>query len=337
MQNRSMRRAPIPGLMISLCTAVLCACGGGSGSVPITSSSATATATSVSAAAPTVRVQGAHLVDGSGNPILLHGVDVSGLESVAVQGYDPSNPWGSLTGTPTPNWSTIKTWKANAVRLPLNEASWLGYTCTDANGNQRDPDPGHNYQATVAQSVSDASAAGLYVILDLHWSAPGTRCPLAQNIMADADNSVTFWTQIATTFKSYPNVIFELFNEPALSSYVQGAATDWQVLLQGGTLTAYNNENGYVSLTWQSAGMQQLLDAVRGTGATNVVLVAGLILPGISASGSLICRRIRSNQWLRCGMPTPHSARRSARPRTPPSIRSFRRTRSPSWRPACRW
>lgn len=261
-----------------LFAAALTACGG-SGGVPVAGASATAAA-SVSVAAPTVRVQGAHLVDGSGNTVFLHGVNVSGLESVAVQGYDSANPWGGLTGTPTPNWATIKTWNVNAVRLPLNEASWLGYTCTDANGMQRNPDPGHNYQATVAQSVADASAAGLYVILDLHWSAPKTYCPLAQNLMADADNSVTFWSQVATAFKSYPNVIFELFNEPALSNYVQGSATDWQVLLQGGALTQYHNENGFVSLVWQAAGMQQLLDAVRATGATNVVLTAGLQYAG---------------------------------------------------------
>ena len=36
----------------------------------------------------------------------------------------------------------MKGWDINVVRLPLNEASWLGYTCIDAAGNSHDPDPG---------------------------------------------------------------------------------------------------------------------------------------------------------------------------------------------------
>jgi hypothetical protein len=32
--------------------------------------------------------------------------------------------------------------------------------------------------------------------------------------MADTTNSLNFWTSIAETYKSYPNVLFELFNEP---------------------------------------------------------------------------------------------------------------------------
>jgi hypothetical protein len=54
--------------------------------------------------------------------------------------------------------------------------------------------------------------------------------------------------------------MFELFNEPHDITDAQ-----WQ---NGGTLTT----NG---VTWQAPGMQQLYDAVRSTGATNLVLVDG--------------------------------------------------------------
>jgi aryl-phospho-beta-D-glucosidase BglC (GH1 family) len=230
-----------------------------------------------------LKVQGAKLVDGSGNAVQLRGANVSGLAFVAVQGWNPANPWGGQTGDATPNWNTIKSWSVNTVRLPLNEASWLGYPCVDAGGVRGtvgatvNPDPGANYQATVAKAVADASSAGLYVILDLHWTAPGNNCPMGQNPMADSANSVTFWSQIATAFKSYPNVIFEPFNEPYLY-WLTASETAWSVLLNSGTETQFVAAgNPYaVALNWQSAGMQQMVDAIRATGATNVILTAGV-------------------------------------------------------------
>jgi endoglucanase len=226
-------------------------------------------------AAPSLTVSQGHLVDGSGQTVQLRGVNVSSLEFIPIQGWSAANPWGGQTGDATPNWSRIKTWKVNTVRIPLNEASWLGYRCSDVSGAMRDPDPGHNYQATVKAAVADATAAGLYVILDLHWTAPGTFCPLAQNPMADADNSIGFWTSLAGTFKGYPNVLFEPFNEPFFFWMTSGA-DPWKVLRDGGTFTQYVTGSSKVYTaphTWQSAGMQQMLDAIRATGATNVVLV----------------------------------------------------------------
>jgi hypothetical protein len=96
--------------------------------------------------------------------------------------------------------------------------------------------------------------------------------------MADSDNSINFWSSIADKFKSYPNVMFELFNEPYLYWLTSGE-TDWNVLLNGGTISAYVTGDGSkytVNYTWKTAGMQQMLDAVRQTGATNIVLVGGV-------------------------------------------------------------
>lgn len=253
--------------------------------VPDTAAEATSTTagTSTSTSSDTgsafaIRVSGSQFVDNTGKAVQLRGVNVSGLESVAVQGWDAADPWGGAK----PSWSALAAWHVNTVRLPLNEASWLGYQCTDASGNSRDPDPGSNYQSTVIETVKEATAAGLYVILDLHWTAPATFCPLKQNPMADSTNSIPFWTSVANTFKSNPAVIFEMFNEPFLD--VGGPWTSssdtWSVWLNGGTATAFNAATSSgsevkTSYTWTVAGMQQLVDAVRGTGATNVILTGG--------------------------------------------------------------
>jgi hypothetical protein len=184
------------------------------------------------------------------------------------------------------------------VRIPLNEASWLGENCVDVGGygshlvngvrTQNTPgevvsaDPGNNYQATVATAVSQAAAAGFYVILDLHLAAPSNVCPNMQNAMADADNSIKFWTSLATTYKGNPGVIFELFNEPFLDQVTVTGTTAWPALINGGTLTSYRVQTPTnpwyttVSYTWQSAGMQAMLNAVRATGAKNVVLTSTL-------------------------------------------------------------
>jgi endoglucanase len=188
-----------------------------------------------------------------------------------MQQWDPADPWGGQS----PNFTAMKSWGMNAVRLPLNEASWLDYTCTDATGTSYNPDPGGNYKATVESTVAAATAAGMYVILDLHWSAPSTFCPLAQNQMADTDNSVNFWKAIATQFKGYPNVMFELFNEPFVGYGGPVAQASWSLIMQGGPQTNYvtGGTPYQVNYSWTIAGMQEMLNAVRATGATNVVLV----------------------------------------------------------------
>jgi endoglucanase len=241
-----------------------------------------------------VHISGAHLVDGNGNVVQLRGVNVSGLEGVAIIGWNPKDPWGGI-GKPLPDWKAMKTWGVNAVRLPLNEASWRGGNCTDEGGfsftyvngvqTQDKPgqviqtDPGNNYQATVIASVNSATAAGLYVILDLHLSAPGGACPTTQNAMADADHSVTFWTSLANAFKGYPSVVFELFNEPFLDQTSLQDHAPWPDLLNGtGTLSSYivQGKPSIITYTWHNAGMQQMLNAVRAAGATNVVLTSTL-------------------------------------------------------------
>ena len=166
----------------------------------------------------------------------------------------------------------------NVVRLPLNDASWLGYSCTAKDGSTRNADPGGNYRATVKQSVANAITAGLYVILDLHWSAPQRVCPEGQAPMADKDNSIPFWISVANTFKDNPAVMFELFNEPFGQNAYPVPAVDWQILRDGGTFPTFvhqNTSSGQLETTnlrWDAAGMQALVNAVRSTGAKNVVL-----------------------------------------------------------------
>jgi len=84
--------------------------------------------------------------------------------------------------------------------------------------------------------------------------------------MADADHSPTFWASVASNFKSNGSVIFELFNEPYVGNNGNSTA-DWKCWRDGGSAC---------SESFAIAGMQSLLYAVRGTGATNLVLLGGI-------------------------------------------------------------
>lgn len=245
-------------------------------------SGASVAAPPASSGSLSIRVLGSHFVGANGAVVQLRGVNYSGFESVAIQGWDPADPSGAQAGQAGgPKWSAIQAWKANIVRIPLNEASWLGYTCTDTGGEVHNPDPGGNYKASVQTQVDQATAAGLYVILDLHWAAPGNACPMLQTQMADNDHSIAFWTSIAGVFKGYPNVLFELFNEPFLNFDFTGDPWAYMMKGTGGSFSGYpatGNTSVFqdVKQPWAIASYQAMINAVRATGATNVVLVGAV-------------------------------------------------------------
>jgi endoglucanase len=254
-----------------------------------------------------IQVKGNQFVSSKdGSPVQIVGVVISGLET----GF--TSRWPQYANASTSFWASLINYQGsglNTIRLPLNEASWLNYTCYDsgngaasrlyapAAGGGYTPDPDGVYQATVKQAVANATAAGMYVILDLHWGAPNNAaghaiCPIGQPGFADNDHALAFWKSVADTFKGNPAVIFELFNEPygtnvyndwliqtGPGTYIPGS--DGNSLLNGGAYSPFdmqNNTNGNsmvtVNQSWQVAGMQDMLNTIRGEGATNVVLSA---------------------------------------------------------------
>ncbi|TMB95064.1 MAG: hypothetical protein E6J38_06365 [Chloroflexi bacterium] len=209
------------------------------------------------AAISPLHVDGNRLVDASGAQVVLRGVSRSGTEFACVNegGFGISlGPLdqGSVDG--------IKSWHQNTLRLPLNEDCWLGINGVNPAYS------GANYRQAIASYVSLLNQNGLYVILDLHWSAPGTTLATHQQTMADLDHAVDFWSSVANTFKGNDAVIFELFNEPVPDGS-QDSDAAWTCWRDGGTCPG---------VAFQTAGMQTLLNAVRATGATNVVALGGV-------------------------------------------------------------
>ncbi len=197
-------------------------------------------------------MQGNELVDAAGHRVRLLGVDRSGAEYECMasdQVFDgPAN---------ASSVEAIASWHTDAVRVPLNEDCWLGI-----NGART---PVRTYRDAIEAYVGLLEAHHLYVILDLHLAAPGRYPATVQWPMADATHAPAFWRSVASTFASDHGVLFDLFNEPYLSS--------WSCWLEG--CEASYDDNGR-TVRYRTAGMQQLVDAVRSTGAATPLLLGGL-------------------------------------------------------------
>jgi endoglucanase len=226
---------------------------------------ATETASSGGGAAPQLHVSGNKLVDQNGNQVVLHGVDRSGTEYECVQGngiFDGPNDQASITA--------MKSWgPVNAVRVPLNEACW------NAESYVNSADAGTNYINAIKAYVSLLNSNGIVAILDLHWTdglytGNSSGCSSAQATcqkpMPDSAEAIPFWTSVANTFKGNDAVIFDLFNEPYASRATGSTTTGWQCWENGGTCPG---------ISYQVAGMQQMVNAVRSAGANNVLMLGG--------------------------------------------------------------
>jgi hypothetical protein len=204
-----------------------------------------------------LHVDGNRIVDASGRQVTLRGVNRSGTEFACVN----EGGFGFTLGPfDQASVDAIKSWRVNVVRLPLNEHCWLGVNGVNPLYS------GASYRAAIASYVDLLNSSGLYVILDLHWSAPGTTLATHQQTMPDLDHAPAFWSSVANTFKGNDAVIFELFNEPWPDSQRDSVAA-WTCWRDGGTCPG---------VSFEAAGMQTLLDAVRATGATNVVALGGV-------------------------------------------------------------
>jgi hypothetical protein len=110
------------------------------------------------------------------------------------------------------------------------------------------------YRLIVDNAVEMAAARGAYVVLDLHrFFTPDASC-------------AKFWKDAAARYKNNPAVLFDIFNEPF--------GTPWEVWQKGGPVEV--KEKDGTSRTVEGIGMQGLVDAVRATGARNIIVAGGL-------------------------------------------------------------
>jgi hypothetical protein len=190
------------------------------------------------------------LQDATGSQVHLAGVDRSGTEYACIQG------WGIFDGpSDDASIAAIAAWGANVVRIGLNEDCWLGI-----NGAPQQYS-GAVYRQAIGDYIQRLHQHGLYAVVSLTWAAPGGNQATWQEAMADADHAPAFWSSVASEFRDDRATLFDLYGEPSWVS--------WPCWSDGCT---YADKYG----SWQTAGMTQMLQAVRQTGAHNVVLISGI-------------------------------------------------------------
>lgn len=203
---------------------------------------------------------GNRIQDSEGKDIVLRGVNRSGSE------YQCTKDGGGIFDgdADAASLRAMLTWGINAVRVPLNEACWLGIRPVNVSTS------GEAYKAGIRNYVSLLKQHGLTPILDLHWAAPGDQMPTELWPMPNADHSVKFWRDVALTFQDDTAVVFEPYNEPYPdTNRISDVA--WDCWLNGCEATQWNDTESY-----EAVGMQALVDAIRDTGATNLILLGGV-------------------------------------------------------------
>ncbi len=197
-----------------------------------------------SALPPPLHVAGNQLQTPDGKVVWLQGVAIPSLEWSAGGEH-------ILTSIET----AISGWKANCIRLCLGSKFYAGHGPWQNDG-------GLAYRQLVDDAVNLCASHGAYIVLDLH------------EYRAPTEQHAAFWKTVAEHYKDHPAVIFELLNEPHDIS--------WKIWRDGGPVTEEKAktdaaaENREALKTQDSIGMQGLVEAIRSTGARNLLIAGGL-------------------------------------------------------------
>ena len=206
-----------------------------------------------------IKVVGSKFTDLNGNPFIPQGAAVSG-STQSVGGYQ-----AQLAAMTVAQWKALgEKWYLNHIRLPVNSGLWLHNT--------------NGYKTSTVQTINNMTAAGLVVLLDLHWGAPASYnggIGDGQPGYLSQDTDLSFWTDVATTFLNNRAVVFELFNEPY--AFNDGSYT-YLKNGSGATLVPFWDQPGGNSGPYNRGtiikvvGHQQLVTAIRNTGSLNVIV-----------------------------------------------------------------
>jgi endoglucanase len=131
-----------------------------------------------------LQVKGTQLCDAKGNPVVLRGMSL---------GWH--NFWPRFYNADAVDW-LYKDWNCSVVRAAMGIELQGGYKQDSAGAVQK-----------IKAVVDGAIHSGIYVIIDWH----------SHNI--NLHEAKAFFAQMAKEYGNYPNVIYELFNEPDYESW----------------------------------------------------------------------------------------------------------------------
>lgn len=164
-----------------------------------------------------LHVEGAKLCDENGNQVQLRGISTHGLA------------WFPQFVNEASVKELKETWQADVFRLAMYTAEYGGY-CT---GGDKE-----TLKKLVKEGVEYATANDLYVIIDWHILSDN-------NPHTYKEESKAFFDEMSKLYKDYPNVIFEICNEP-----------------NGGT--SWKDVKSYA---------EEVIKVIRENGADNIIIV----------------------------------------------------------------
>lgn len=163
-------------------------------------------------------VQGPNIVNVNNVPVRLRGVNYPSGFTASCAGCFPANGdwlWGAGFTSLSPSalnarLAEMASYDFNFIRLIFNPDWWRNDSATNLNGQTTSI----HIREAILQVIQAAQAHNIYV----------TICPWSSNfdvlsVFGNQNNFVQMWTQAAQLYGQEPNVVFELFNEPAEGSY----------------------------------------------------------------------------------------------------------------------
>ena len=240
------------------------------------------------AKATALHTRGDQLLYANGKIAVLHGV---------VMAAKPGSPnWSHIKQSTV---AAVKTWKSRLIGWPLSQDAWFGKLPDSHHG-------GAAYRHTVDSLVQYCAAHGAYIDLTLQWTDMGYWGKYLGGHRMPDGNSVRFWRAVAGRYKNYPNVLFGLFASPS--------GVDWHTWLYGGVCT---HESATRIVAYRAAGMQELYNTVRATGAKNIVVAPGCrggadlfgVIHGFAVRGRNIMYSTNIYAWVSSHVPIRQWAR----------------------------
>ena len=183
-----------------------------------------------------LKVDSKNIVDGTGKPFVMRGVNIADIDKLAFQ-----NRWNKGL------FEVVADWGSNTVRIPIHPMSWR------KRGKEW-------YFEKLDQAVAWANSLDMYIIIDWH-SIGNLKAEMYQHPMYVTDIVETreFWRDIAFRYKNVPTMaVYEIFNEP----------TDDYIGNGKGSLGKVNWEQ------WRTL-MEDVIDIVQVYDDNVISLVAG--------------------------------------------------------------
>ncbi|WP_024772528.1 cellulase family glycosylhydrolase [Aquimarina macrocephali] len=143
-----------------------------------------------------LQVKGLKLCNQYGHPIQLRGMSTHGIQ------------WYGKCVTDSSLDVLANDWDADILRISLY---------VQEGGYETDP---AGFTAKVAKMINMATDRGMYALVDWHQLTPG-------DPNFNTEKAKTFFTDIATQFKDYNNIIYDICNEPNKSGSEQNGGVPW--------------------------------------------------------------------------------------------------------------